>query len=98
MLVLTRKIGEKIVIDGDIIVTVLGYDGSKIRLGIDAPRSVGVNREEVQRRRMASSDGRFASNLVCSGHAHNHRWLGISDVADEMEPAEWPLIDVGVGD
>ena len=52
MLVLSRKVGEKVVIDGCITVTVLAVDGNKIRLGIDAPPEVRVDREEVHRQRM----------------------------------------------
>jgi carbon storage regulator len=51
MLVLTRKAGEQIVIDGNITVTVVSIEGNKIRLGIQAPPEVLVDREEVHRRR-----------------------------------------------
>jgi carbon storage regulator len=47
MLVLGRKAGETIVIAGNIRVTVLEVEGERIRLGIDAPRSVPVIREEI---------------------------------------------------
>ena len=47
MLVLSRKQGESVVIGNDILVTVLEVRGDQIRLGIDAPRSVTVHREEV---------------------------------------------------
>lgn len=47
MLVLTRRTGEKIVIGNDIIVTVLEVRHDQVRIGIDAPRSVQVHREEV---------------------------------------------------
>jgi carbon storage regulator len=50
MLVLTRKIGEKIVIDHNITVTVTAIDGNKVRIGITAPPDVSINREEVHRR------------------------------------------------
>jgi carbon storage regulator len=49
MLVLRRRIGERIVIDGRIEVTVLRVRGGKVRLGVAAPRSVRVLREEVLR-------------------------------------------------
>jgi carbon storage regulator len=52
MLVLTRNVGEQIVIDGNIIVTVVAIDGNKIRLGINAPRSCRVDRAEVHQRRL----------------------------------------------
>ena len=47
MLVLGRKAGETIVIDGNIRVTVLEVEGDRVRLGIDAPRSVPVLRHEI---------------------------------------------------
>jgi carbon storage regulator len=48
MLVLGRKVGESIVIDGGIVVTVMEIKGEKIRLGVEAPRDVTVLRAEVQ--------------------------------------------------
>lgn len=47
MLVLTRKVGESIVIANNIKVTVVEIRGDRVRLGIEAPRDVGVHREEV---------------------------------------------------
>ncbi len=47
MLVLTRKINEKIVISADIVVTVLTVDGDQVRLGIEAPSDISVHRQEV---------------------------------------------------
>lgn len=47
MLVLTRKAGEKIVIDGSITLTVLEVRGDGIRIGIEAPRDVDIHRGEV---------------------------------------------------
>jgi carbon storage regulator len=52
MLVLTRKVGEQIVIDDNIVVTIVAIDGNKIRLGIEAPKSVRVDRAEVHLRRL----------------------------------------------
>jgi carbon storage regulator len=56
MLVLRRKIGERIIIDDRIEVTVLRVRGGKVRLGVAAPRSVRVLREEVLRPTEAPSD------------------------------------------
>jgi len=50
MLVLTRKSNESIVIDGKIKVMIVAIQGHCVKLGIDAPLSVPVNRSEVQRR------------------------------------------------
>jgi carbon storage regulator len=49
VLVLTRKLGEKILIGEDIEVTVLDVRGDGVRIGIDAPRGVKIQREEVLR-------------------------------------------------
>jgi carbon storage regulator len=51
MLVLTRRIGEEIIIDDRIRVTVVSIDGGKVRLGISAPPEVRVDRQEVHERR-----------------------------------------------
>lgn len=50
LLILTRKIGESIVISDDIVVVVLGINGSQVKLGIEAPESVSVHREEIYRK------------------------------------------------
>jgi carbon storage regulator len=49
MLVLSRKLGESIVIDGSIKVTVVAVDRNKVRIGIEAPPEVPVHREEIFR-------------------------------------------------
>lgn len=49
MLVLTRKVGERILIGDDIVLTILDSRGDGIRVGIDAPRGIKVQREEVVR-------------------------------------------------
>jgi carbon storage regulator len=56
MLVLTRKASESIIIDDQIKITVLSIDGGKIRLGIDAPREVPVDRAEIHARRLEFVD------------------------------------------
>lgn len=50
MLVLTRKLGESVVISEDVYCTVVGYRDGEVRLAFDAPRSVAVHRDEIQRR------------------------------------------------
>ena len=50
MLILTRRVGEKLVIGENVTVTVLGVKGNQVRIGIDAPRDVTVHREEVYER------------------------------------------------
>ena len=55
MLILTRRIGESVVIGDDIVLTVVEVRGDAVRLGIAAPRSVDVHREEVYRELQAAN-------------------------------------------
>jgi carbon storage regulator len=50
MLVLSRRLGETLIIGDDVKITVLGISGNQVRLGIAAPKEVSVHREEVYRR------------------------------------------------
>ncbi len=56
MLVLSRKLGEKIVIGDNIVVTVVKIDRNQIRIGIEAPHDVPVYREEIAPQRTTRSD------------------------------------------
>jgi len=52
MLILTRKVGEKLIIgdDSEVTVVVLGIAGNQVRIGIDAPKDIAVHREEIYQR------------------------------------------------
>ena len=47
MLILTRRVGETVMIGDDVTVTVLGVKGNQVRVGINAPKNVAVHREEI---------------------------------------------------
>lgn len=60
MLILTRRSGQTIIISSphhdNIEVTVLGMEGSNVRIGVDAPQEVGVDREEIWLKKIAGAD------------------------------------------
>ena len=50
MLILTRRVGETLIIGDDVFITVIGVKGNNVRIGIDAPKNVSVHREEIKRK------------------------------------------------
>ena len=50
MLILTRRVGESLMIGDEVTVTVLGVKGNQVRVGVNAPKSVSVHREEIYQR------------------------------------------------
>ena len=56
MLVLTRRIGEVLCIGDDINVTIIDVKGIQVKIGIDAPRNVSVDREEIRERKNADKN------------------------------------------
>ena len=57
MLILTRRVGEKVMIGDEISVTVLRVKGNQVRLGVEAPKSVSVQREEIFNRMKHEAEG-----------------------------------------
>jgi carbon storage regulator len=67
MLVLSRKLNESIIINGNIRVTVVGLRGNQVRLGIEAPESIAIFRNELFER-SRSNDQTGALSGVCATH------------------------------
>ncbi len=57
MLILTRRIGETLMVGDDVKVTVLNIQGGQVRIGVDAPKQVEVHREEIYNRIQAEKKG-----------------------------------------
>ena len=62
MLILTRRIGETLMIGDDVSITVLGVKGNQVRIGIDAPKDVPVHREEIYERIKTEQNGNSGAN------------------------------------
>lgn len=77
MLILTRRIGESIIIGDNVVITVLGVKGSQIRLGIDAPREISVHREEIYQRILEEKGGSGAAGE--GGEGSTDEGAGSSD-------------------
>jgi carbon storage regulator len=81
MLILTRRVGETVMIGNDVTVTVLGVKGNQVRVGVNAPRDVAVHREEIFERIKREEEGGSAvsarpgvahANGNGNGHAADH--------------------------
>ncbi|MCU7555056.1 carbon storage regulator CsrA [Alteromonas sp. ASW11-19] len=61
MLILTRRVGETLMVGDDVTVTVLGVKGNQVRIGVNAPKEVSVHREEIYMRIQAEKNGQPGS-------------------------------------
>lgn len=75
MLILTRRVGEAVMIGNEVTITVLGVKGNQVRIGINAPKDVAVHREEIFERIKREHDepaGATAHAAKSQGHGHGN--------------------------
>ena len=71
MLILTRRVGESVMIGEEVAVTVLGVKGNQVRIGINAPKTVTIHREEIFKR-IHDDPSAPAGESAVNGHANGH--------------------------
>ena len=85
MLILTRRVGETLMVGDEVTVTVLGVKGNQVRIGVNAPRDVAVHREEIYeriRRERAGEVNGAASGELASADA-GARGAAVREPAEE---------------
>ncbi|WP_323873490.1 carbon storage regulator [Pseudomonas sp. BJa3] len=91
MLMLSRNIGKAVIIGGNIRVSVAQVNGCQVRLGIEAPRGVIVDREEIHQRRVAEGTAKEAPDVDIDEHvklaadARRYRWLRDRDCIQDPD-------------
>ncbi len=93
MLILTRRVGETVMIGNDVTVTILGVKGNQVRVGVNAPRDVAVHREEIfERIKREEQDGRHVGGAPGRGTHERQRpcrqWHGSRTVSLNRELPE----------
>lgn len=72
MLILTRRVGESLMVGDEVTITVLGVKGNQVRIGVNAPKDVGVHREEIYQRIQREKLSKLEAALKGQGHHGHH--------------------------
>lgn len=96
MLVLTRKIGEQLIIGDNIRVTVVSLGPGRVKIGIEAPGNVTIDRQEIHDRKASetetgiASDGVFVNPLIVDSQSSESVQKRHTDTKTHREPSEGP--------
>ena len=101
MLILTRRIGETIMIDNDVSITVLDINGKQVRIGIDAPPEIKVHRKEIYLRIQQEQNEQVpfhyqepVSQSPMYQESGNQRPIGDFSYQPQQQPVHTPVISV----
>ena len=96
MLILTRRVGETVMIGNDVTVTILGVKGNQVRVGINAPKNVAVHREEIyeriKREKHGDDDSRGSGGGSYGGGGGSHGDSDSHSQSRNNEPAEFAAV------
>ena len=83
MLILTRRVGETLMVGDDVTVTVLGVKGNQVRIGVNAPKEVAVHREEIYQRIKKERDHEGGDHEEGGNQKNHYYWEKIDEEEDE---------------
>jgi carbon storage regulator len=90
MLILTRRVGETVMIGNDVTVTVLGVKGNQVRVGVNAPRDVAVHREEIFERIKREEEGGGSTTAAARPAAVRANGNGNGHTATSVDHEPYP--------